>query len=273
MRANPRMPDDEVNVSKRHPLGEAAWLTIGVGLVAAVVYGVMAWSAEIVARWIPLDVEMGLFERVEEQLPWHSDPSDDDTESQLTALTARLASHGTASPYDHSVFVMRELAPNAMAFPGGVIVVTTGLLDTVETENELAFVLAHELGHFHNRDHLVMLGRSALFSLFLAGIGLGDLPSNSVIEASGKLASSAYSRDQERAADRYALQLMEAEYGHVAGATDSLARLTAGDLSDFVGGYIGSHPGPSERMGEVLRIAREDGLSPTGEQRALSWLR
>ena len=261
MRSVPRLPDDEVNVSKRHPLGEALPLTVGIALLAALAYSLFAWSAEIVAGWIPVDVELALYELVEDQLP--------SEQGRLTALTARLASHGPESPYDHHVYVTRDEAPNALAFPGGVIVVTTGLLSAVETENELAFVLAHELGHFHHRDHLVMLGRSVLFKLFLAGMGLGDLPSSIVLETSGSLVGSAYSRDQERAADHYALQLMQAEYGHIAGATGSLARLTAGDMADFIGGYIGSHPGPSERMGEVLRIAREEGLTITGEERPL----
>ena len=273
MRAVPRLPDDEVNVSKRHPLGEAAWLTVGVGLAAALVYSAFAWSAEIVASWIPLDVELALFETLSEQLLWDENPDPESEVGQLSALLARLAEHGPDSPYDHHVNLWTEDAPNAFALPGGTIVVTTGLLKVMETENELAFVLAHELGHFHNRDHLVMLGRQALFGLFLAGLGLGELPSNAVVETSGNLVSSAYSRDQERAADHYALQLMQAEYGHVAGATSSLARLTAGDLTDLIGGYIGSHPGPSERIGEVLRIASSEGLTLTGQELAVSWPR
>ena len=273
MRSVPRQPDDEVNVSKRHPLGEAAWLTVGVGLAAALIYSLFAWSAEIVASWIPLDTELALFETLGAQLLWEESPEPDSEVGQLTALLARLTEHGPESPYDHHISVWTEDAPNALAVPGGTIVVTTGLLKVMETENELAFVLAHELGHFHHRDHLVMLGRSALFSLFLAGMGLGDLPANIVVEASGSLVGSAYSRDQERAADHYALQLMQAEYGHIAGATSSLARLTAGDLADLISGYVGSHPGPSERMGEVLRIAREEGLTITGEERPPSWAR
>lgn len=271
MRFVPRLPDDEVNVSKRHPLGEAAWLTVGVGLAATLIYSVFAWSAVIVAGWIPLEVELQLFETLSVRLLWDESPDPGSDVERLNVLLARLAEHGPESPYDHHVILWTDNAPNALAIPGGTIVVTTGLLRVMETENELAFVLAHELGHFRNRDHLVMLGRSALFSLFMAGMGLGELPSNDVVEASGALVGSAYSRDQERAADRYALQLMQAEYGHVAGATSSLARLTAGDMTDLIGGYIGSHPGPSERMGEVLRIAAEEGLALAGEELPVSW--
>ncbi len=42
------------------------------------------------------------------------------------------------------------------------MVVFTGLLEKMTSENELAFVLAHELGHYDHRDHLRGLGRAAL---------------------------------------------------------------------------------------------------------------
>ena len=48
-----------------------------------------------------------------------------------------------------------------------------GLLENVESENELAFVLGHELGHFRNRDHLRGLGRGIAFSLVLVAGGRG----------------------------------------------------------------------------------------------------
>ena len=43
---------------------------------------------------------------------------------------------------------------NAVALPGGNIVVFAGLLKEIKSENELAMILGHELGHFAHRDHL-----------------------------------------------------------------------------------------------------------------------
>ena len=48
--------------------------------------------------------------------------------------------------------------------------VSTGLLEQTASENELAFVVGHEIGHFRNRDHLRGLGRGVAFGLVLAAL-------------------------------------------------------------------------------------------------------
>ncbi|MFT7462742.1 MAG: Zn-dependent protease with chaperone function [Pseudohongiellaceae bacterium] len=265
----PRQPDPSVNSTKRSPLAEAVLLAAGAILVSGLVYALAAWAAEQVVRWIPLDVEVELFESLSFDLAWEdtSTPANAHNAHELTELTQKLASHWPDAPYEHKVVVQQSAAPNAFALPGGTIIVTSGLLELLDTENQLAFVLAHELGHYRHRDHLVMLGRSALFQLFLAGVGLSGVPSVGIVENSGQLAASAFSRDQELAADRFALELMAAEYGHVAGAIDSLSQLSAGEFIDMVGSYVGSHPGPAERCEQVRKLVAQDGLLSEGEQR------
>ena len=70
----------------------------------------------------------------------------------------------TDLPYPLQVNLVESETPNAFAFPGGKIVVFSSLLDSVQSENGLAFVLAHELSHFQNRDHLRGMGRSIVFT-------------------------------------------------------------------------------------------------------------
>ena len=50
-------------------------------------------------------------------------------------------------PFPYSVYLMDHDVPNAMALPGGVVLVTRGLLEVLRSEAELVAVLAHELGH------------------------------------------------------------------------------------------------------------------------------
>jgi Zn-dependent protease with chaperone function len=62
----------------------------------------------------------------------------------------------------YKIHIIPDPRINAMALPGGNIVVFSALIKETGSENELAFVLAHELGHFANRDHLRGLGRRLL---------------------------------------------------------------------------------------------------------------
>jgi Zn-dependent protease with chaperone function len=265
VRAVPRLPDDEVNVSQRRPLREALVLIVGISLVATAVFSLLAWSAELFAPLVPIEVEAELLETVLLAVSWAENGGDDDSSRQLTQLVERLARHWPEDPYEHRVLVTDERIKNAYAMPGGMILVTRGLLDAMESENEIAFVLGHELGHFRNRDHLVALGRSVLFRLVLSGMGLADVSTSGLIETSGKLIGSAYSREQESEADRFALELLQAEYGHVGGATAFLERLTAGALRELFSGFAGTHPSSAERVSDVLRYAREHGQPLDGE--------
>ena len=66
----------------------------------------------------------------------------------LQTLLDRVALHWPESPYAFHAVVWEASQPNAFALPGGWVAVTTGLLEGAGSENELAFVLGHELGHF-----------------------------------------------------------------------------------------------------------------------------
>ena len=103
--------------------------------------------------------------------------------------------------------------PNALAFPGGLIVLTTGLLDGLGSENELALVLGHELGHYAGRDHLEGLGRGLALAFTLGIFGAGESGSAAGLAAlAAQLAARGHDREQETLADAFGLALEQAEY-------------------------------------------------------------
>ena len=123
------------------------------------------------------------------------------------------------------VALVENEAANAMALPGGVIIVSTGLLKEIDSEEEIAFVLAHELGHFAHRDHLKGIGRGLLlYSLLLFFTGsdssLTSFVGNSLVGVQMK-----FSQYQENMADNYALDLMHRRFGRVNGGLEFMGRL------------------------------------------------
>ncbi len=156
--------------------------------------------------------------------------------------------------------VIDEDEPNAGALPGGYILLTSGLVDEIESENELAFVLGHELGHFHNRDHLRRLGRGVVYSLALATLVGSSGSAPDLAGRVGDLTSRGFDREQERAADRFGLALVAATYGHLGSSWNFFQRLAAESSKlDEMAAYLATHPATAARIEALKRYAEQKG--------------
>jgi len=263
---DPSLPDERVNVSDVHPVREALVLVAGVAGLGVALVLVIALTVEFLAPMVPPGFETWMFShsRVVTALVPEAEVAADPRTESLTRLLERLQRHWPDNPYELAVAVHEESTPNAMAFPGGLILVTSGLLDQVDSENELAFVLAHELGHFRNRDHLRGIGRGVAFALVVGALGLGGSGGAAQLAAAaGGLAARGFDRDQERAADRFGLEVVQAEFGHVAGAWDFFERLpepgTA--VEKQIIHYLATHPLSEDRIDALRALARDQGWS------------
>jgi predicted Zn-dependent protease len=104
--------------------------------------------------------------------------------------------------------VVRRADANAIALPGGHIYVFQGLVAKAETPDELAGVIAHEIGHVAHRDSTRSVLQAAGLS-FLFGMLLGDFTGGGLVVIAVKtIIESAYSREVETTADIYGVQLM-----------------------------------------------------------------
>jgi len=152
---------------------------------------------------------------------------------------------------------------NAFACPGGIILITRGMLDSVKSEDELAAVLAHEIGHIIHRDGVAAI-KSSRWSEALLVIGssaarefgpkdtakLVSLFEGSIDDVVKTLVVNGYGRDQEKAADAAALGYLAAAGYDPQGLTGYLKRLgQAGKGSK--GGILTTHPGTDERLKNV----------------------
>ena len=162
---------------------------------------------------------------------------------------------------------IKLLDENSAVWRRTYFLVTSTLLEQVESENELAFVLGHELGHFHNRDHLRSLGRGLIFGLVLMAIGSGGGSGEELIGFAGEVAGRNFSRLQERDADAFGLELVHAEYGHVDATWDFFDRLPRPDglLEKQMATYHATHPLNDERVTELKSLAHERGWATEGD--------
>jgi len=146
--------------------------------------------------------------------------------------------------------------PNAFATLGGHVVVTRGLYELMPSENALAMVLAHEIGHVRARDPVAALGGGASLALLLTVMG-GDV--DAVAPQVASLVQRGYSRDAERAADAAGLGALERFYGHAGGAAAVFRRLAAagGPAGAMAPGLLSTHPTDAERIARLEAAAAD----------------
>lgn len=264
-----KKPKEGINVSDVHPLVEAGTLVVGLTAIFVAIVLLFVFLVEVALHFVPAETEADLFaDWLPEDLVTIS-PSDDRLyEAQM--LLNRLSAHWADAPYTFRVEVDDSDIANAMALPGGLIVVTEGLLDEVDSENELAFVLGHELGHFRNRDHLRALGRGALLSLFFAVVMGNDVAGIGINVADITLRG--FSREQESDADEFGLAVVYAEYGHVNEAWRLFERWDNRQGHETgVAAYLATHPDAGDRVEQLEQLAHMQQWPVEGAVTPLKW--
>jgi Zn-dependent protease with chaperone function len=149
--------------------------------------------------------------------------------------------------------------PNALAFPGGLIVVTDEMVRVAETPEETIAVLAHEMGHVELRHAMRSVLQNSLVAAAAAAV-TSDASSLSIAVAGFPMlvAERKYSRGFEAAADEYAFKLLKRKrYSPAAFASlmERLARIKGEEEGPVA--YISSHPGKAERVQRVRKVAAE----------------
>ena len=270
MRYVPKQPREGINVSDTHPLVEAGTLVVGLTAIFIFIVLALIFLIEVALYFVPAEKEAELFrDWLPDDLVTVSPADERLHKTQL--LVDRLAFHWADSPYEFRVEIDDSDVANAMALPGGLIIVTQGLLDQVESENELAFVLGHELGHYRNRDHIRALGRGIVLSLFFA-VATGSSDAAGLSLKVSDLALRSFSRKQESRADEFALAMVYTQYGHVNEAWRLFERWDDEDKSmlDLVT-YLSTHPQAGDRVEVLESLAIREGWPVQGRVTALQW--
>ncbi len=242
----PKPVAENVNVSKTSPLVEMVWLLGGALAILISIYVALGFAVDAVVDRMPDSWEEKLEELV--LMPMEID-EDDPFLDAVEDILDDLLDEMDEEAYDYEVGVAASNQVNAFALPGGRIIVTRALVTSVQSENELAMVLAHELGHFAHRDHLRGLGRGLVMSALSLALFGSDSTITQFLTGSLGVANAGFTRKQETAADIFALDLLNKRYGHIGGATDFFTRLAENEQR--WGNWLASHPASGER---VLKI-------------------
>lgn len=168
----------------------------------------------------------------------------------LDRLTRKLSATVT-TPYRFKVRVAKSKTVNAFAAPGGHVVLLSALIDKAESPDEVAGVLAHEMGHVTLRHPTKALIHAYGWSMLLTALTgfSGDLVSTFALH----LATSSYSRANESEADDAAIEMLTragiGSDGFVAFFKKLQAKSDTGE-SDLLK-YLATHPALQKRIDAV----------------------
>ena len=209
------------------------------------------------------EVELGraAVEEMEKELDLLTDAT---VTTYVSELGLSLAQHSQRSQLTYVFKVVDSREINAFALPGGFIYVNRGLIETAETETELAGVLGHEIGHVvarhgaeqAQRASIANLGLRVLGSIFGSGTGgqIGGMAAELVTAGTFMR----FSRDAEREADQLGAENVAAA-GHdphgMVTFFEKLAALRDGQ-ANAVERFFASHPSPEERVSNVQGLVR-----------------
>lgn len=127
-------------------------------------------------------------------------------DSAIEIIADRLLDSIGLTDYDYHLHVVHSEEINAFTLPGGHILILSGLLDFAESPNEVAAVLAHEIGHVEHRHVVQNLIKEFTLAVMFAIMTGGDAVM--LQDISKTVLSTAFSRKAEEQADKYALDLM-----------------------------------------------------------------
>ncbi len=253
----PSLPGHNDNVSHDRPVREFILLFSGISLFLFSAFWILGLFIDQAVNYISPKMEAVIFSSFNPTAAERLDDSDP-KRIELQRMVDALCRCADIS-YPLSVHMIASNDANALAFPGGRIIVLNGLLNKIESENGLCFVLAHELAHFQNRDHLRGMGRGIVFTALAALITGADSDFTQLFAPAANLSQAGYSRKREQLADQKALEILNCYYGHVGGATEFFKAMTPDKKKKNLlqAHYFDSHPEAVERINRLHQLTGE----------------
>ncbi|KPM48779.1 peptidase M48 Ste24p [Jiulongibacter sediminis] len=173
----------------------------------------------------------------------------------VNSFNADMENKGVDNPYRFDFHVLRDSKTvNAFALPGGQIFITAGLLSRLQSEDQLAGVLGHEIGHVVHRHSAQQMAKGEFFQ-GLAGAATaasGSYGTAQVANYVAQIKMMKFGRDDELQSDEFGVRyLIHSNYQPEAmiEVMEILAEASGGDMNRDE--FMSSHPSPANRVQKI----------------------
>ena len=236
------------------------WVTLAVSTVALIgaYYGVVA-LARVAITSVPIAVDQEIGEAA---LPAVLSEFGEEIKSPkaldaVQAVVDRLAPHAAVRGVNYRVLIVDSNVVNALALPGGTILVFRGLIDEMDSTEQLSAVIAHEMSHVTLRHHLRQISRSvgivAAIHIVIGDVGGIVALGTEVLQTA---ALNNYSQSQETEADLEGARMMHAAGLDPQAMIQMLDSLPDAHLHGALS-WLSTHPNSDERIKPVQQFLDE----------------
>jgi predicted Zn-dependent protease len=172
----------------------------------------------------------------------------------INVFNAEVESNGHGNPYRFEFHVLRDPnTVNAFALPGGQIFITAGLLKRLKSEDQLAGIIGHEIGHVVYRHSSEQMAKSEFYQ-GLAGAATaaaGDMGTAQIANYVAQMKLMKFGREDELECDEFGVKnLIKAGYDPYAmiEVMEILSQASGGGQRDE---FMSTHPNPENRIGKI----------------------
>ena len=226
-------------------------------------YGIVA-GARVAIESVPMTVDQQIGEAA---LPsvlseFGKEIKSPEANNAVQGIVDRLAPHAAIQGVNYKVLIVDSDVVNALALPGGTILVFRGLIDEMDSTEQLSAVLAHEMSHVTLRHHLTQIARSvgivAAVNILVGDVG-GIVAIGSEVLQNAALNN--YSQAQETEADLEGARMMHEAGIDPQAMIQMLGRLPDAHLPGALS-WLATHPNSDERIRSVSQFL--DDAEPRG---------
>ncbi len=251
--------NQRVKLSARKAWFGLAGLAASIVLVCLVAVKMLNWGVDRVVDRIPVAWEEKLgtlvaqsFDDVKVEDPAVVEP--------VRAVLDRVLSSLGENPYQFKLMVVKDPQVNALAAPGGQVVVFTGLLEKADRPEELAGVLGHEVQHVLGRHGLRKMAHAVKWQA-LAAVVVGDVGrvQQVLLGQAPEFIGLSYGRGLEEEADLEGCRLMVAADIDPQGLTDFFQTLSKEETSGVkMPEFLSSHPETEHRVAAINAFVQSE---------------
>lgn len=207
MRYDEEFDEYNVNVSDTSDLKEFFKGIIGFGLFIVLLCGFFSFVTDVTIKVMPMSFEKSFNRKVVKFRRY--DSNNYVSYEKLDIILKEFVNKSPLSELDINVKVLESKGVNAFATQDYTIIITRGLFEKLKSDDEIAFVIGHELGHIAHRDYLSKYGKVLIPKIIVESLFNNDKAIYAILDSGMDIAAVKFSQEDEKNADLFSLEMLK----------------------------------------------------------------